>query len=68
MMIVDRIEGNIVVIEDNDSFFRADISLFDGKIREGDIIREKEGRYFADKNETEKRRKEIIRLQDSLWD
>lgn len=68
MMIVDRIEGNIVVIEDNDSFFRADISLFDGKIREGDVVCEKDGRYYAEKNETEKRRKEIIRLQDSLWD
>lgn len=67
-MIVDRIEENIVVIEDNDSYFRADISLFDGNIREGDVIREKNGRYYADKNETEKRRKEIIRLQDSLWD
>ena len=30
MMIIDRIEGKTVVIEDGDRYFNADISLFDG--------------------------------------
>ena len=43
MMIIDRIEGKTVVIEDGD-------------------------RYFADKNATKKRREDIIKLQNSLWE
>ena len=38
MMIIDRIEGKTVVIEDGDRYFNADISLFDGAVREGDVI------------------------------
>ena len=68
MMIIDRIEGNTVVIEEDDRRFDADISLFDGDIREGDVIAEKDGRYFADSNATQKRREEIIKLQNSLWE
>ncbi|MGN0553656.1 MAG: DUF3006 domain-containing protein [Oscillospiraceae bacterium] len=68
MMIIDRIEGHTVVIEDGDRRFDADISLFDGDIREGDVIAEKGGRYFVDSNATQKRREEIIKLQNSLWE
>lgn len=68
MMIIDRIEGQTVVIEDGDKLFNADISLFDGDIREGDVIVEKGGRYFADSDATQKRREEIIKLQNSLWE
>lgn len=68
MMIVDRIEGKTVVIEDGERHFNADILLFDGDIREGDVIIEKDGRYFSDSNATKKRREDIIKLQDSLWE
>lgn len=68
MMIIDRIEGNTVVIEEGDRHYDADISLFDGDIREGDVISEKDGRYFSDSNATQKRREEIIKLQNSLWE
>ena len=68
MMIVDRIEGKTVVIEDGERHFNADIALFDGDIREGDVIIERDGRYFSDSNATEKRREDIIKLQDSLWE
>lgn len=68
MMIIDRIEGKMVVIEDGDRYFNADISLFDGALHEGDVIAEKDGRYFADKNATKKRREDIIKLQNSLWE
>lgn len=68
MMIIDRIEGQTVVIEDGDRHFDADISLFDGAVHEGDVIAERDGRYFADKAATKKRREDIIRLQNSLWE
>jgi hypothetical protein len=69
MLTIEKIEGKIVVIEDGDSSFEADISLFDGKVREGDIVaRLSNGRYKKDNAATEKRRKEIINLQNSLWD
>lgn len=68
MMIIDRIEGKTVVIEDGDRYFNADISLFDGTVHEGDVIAERDGRYFADKAATKKRREDIIKLQNSLWE
>lgn len=68
MMIVDRIEGQTVVIEDGGRHFNADISLFDGAVQEGDVITEQGGRYAADKDATKRRREDIIKLQNSLWE
>lgn len=68
MMIIDRIEGQTVVIEDGDRHFSADISLFDGALREGDVVTERNGRYYPDKASTDKRREDIIKLQNSLWE
>ena len=68
MMIVDRIEGQTVVIEDGGRHFNADISLFDGAVHEGDVLTEQGGRYSADKDATQRRREDIIKLQNSLWE
>ena len=38
MLTIEKIEGKIVTVEDDDGGFNADVSLFDGKIREGDIL------------------------------
>ncbi|MGN0587804.1 MAG: DUF3006 domain-containing protein [Oscillospiraceae bacterium] len=68
MLTIDRIEGKIVVADNDGEHTELDISLFDGDISEGDVIvRLPDGRYRADKTATEKRRKEILDLQNSLW-
>ena len=40
----------------------------DGAVREGDVLTEQGGRYAADKDATERRREDIIKLQNSLWE
>ncbi len=68
MLTIEKIEGTIVVIEDDDRQLKADISQFDGKICEGDIVTMTlDGRYRKDSNATDERRRKIIDLQNSLW-
>lgn len=68
MLTIEKIEGKIVTVEDDDGSFNADISLFDGKIHEGDVLTKlPNGRFAKDEKTTEKRRKEILKLQNSLW-
>lgn len=67
MLIIDRIEGSNAVIEDGESFFEVDISLFDGEFREGDVIIKTDGRYRADREATSSRRKKLKALQDKLF-
>lgn len=69
MLTIDRIEGKIVAADNGGECIELDISLFDGDISEGDVIvRTPCGRYRADKDATDKRRKNIINLQNSLWE
>ena len=68
MLTIEKIEGTIVVIEDDDRQIKADISQFDGKICEGDIVTmTPDGRYRKDSNATNERRRKVIDLQNSLW-
>lgn len=68
MLTIEKIEGTIVTVEDDNGSFDADISLFDGKIREGDILtRLPDGHFIKYEKATEKRRKDILKLQNSLW-
>ena len=39
-----------------------------GGIKEGDVLVRNSGKYAKDVKATENRRREIIKLQDSLWD
>lgn len=68
MLTIDRIEGKIVVADNDGEQITLDISVIDGNVSEGDVIVETScGRYRADKDMTDKRRKDIINLQNSLW-
>lgn len=68
MLTIEKIEGKIVTVEDDDGSFNADISLFDGKIREGDVLtRLPDGHFIKNEKATEQRRKDILKLQNSLW-
>ncbi|MDE6599723.1 MAG: DUF3006 domain-containing protein [Oscillospiraceae bacterium] len=68
MLIIDRIDGNTAVIEDGDNRFEVSRSELAPDIKEGDAVMLENGVYRKDTDATEKRRQEIIRLQDSLWE
>lgn len=68
MLTIDRIEGKIVVADNDGEQIMLDISAIIGNVSEGDVIAEIScGRYRVDKDMTEKRRKDIVNLQNSLW-
>lgn len=68
MLTVDRIENGFAVIEtDNGRIEVSRSSLSDG-VKEGDVVLFENGVYRKDAEATEKRKQEIIKLQDSLWD
>ncbi len=67
MLILDRFEENFAVIENGDEMISVSRELVSADAREGDVLTEMDGRYFPDKEETQKRRERITRLQNSLW-
>lgn len=67
MLIIDRIEEGIAVIEKDDgSHFEMKCGQLPMSIREGDVIKLEKGRYVIDYDMTEKRRCEIKNLQKKL--
>lgn len=68
MLILERFEGNIAIIENDDSHIETDRKNVAENASEGDVLTEVNGRYEVDKNQTEKRRSEILKLQNSLWE
>ena len=68
MLILERFEENIAVIENGDSQIKTDRKNVSENAVEGDVLIENNGRYEVDKNQTEKRRSEILKLQNSLWE
>ena len=68
MLLVDRIDGNTAVIDDGENRFEVPRSELAPDVREGDAVLFENGVYRKDTDATEKRRQEIIRLQDSLWE
>ncbi|MBQ8827291.1 MAG: DUF3006 domain-containing protein [Oscillospiraceae bacterium] len=74
MLTVDKIEGKIVRVEKTEEsgeicYIEADASLFDSEVREGDvIISDENGHYSRDDEMTAHRKKEILDLQNSLWE
>ena len=64
---VDRIKGDIILLISDDhrkiTLNRADCSFI---IKEGDILREENGRWQLDLDETDRRRAKVRSLLDSL--
>lgn len=66
--IVDRIEKDIVVIEDiNENIININKSKICGKVNEGDCLIKKEEFFFIDIEETEKRKAKISDLMKGMW-
>ena len=68
-MIIDRIENQIVVCEDeNSQIIELSIANFVFPIQDGDVVvKNKEGLYETDKEETEKRKKSIENRFNNLF-
>lgn len=68
MLIIDRIEDGIAVIEDGDSHFEIPAEMLGENVREGDVVIPENGLYIKDENASNPRRDEIIKLQNDLWE
>lgn len=67
MLIIERFEGNTAVVEDDGKHFEVSRDDLPANAREGDVLKKVGGIYEIDKEKTESRRKEILKLQNSLW-
>lgn len=64
--IVDRIEGDYIILEMKEEMRNIKKEKFPKEIKEGDIVEMKENKFIILKEETEKREKYIKNLFDDL--
>ena len=67
MLILEKVQGDIAVISGDSGEFSDSADMVKG-CREGDVIILSGDVYITDETATEMRRKEILSLQNSLWD
>lgn len=66
--IIDRFEGALAVIEINNITIDVPRSKLPSNVKEGDVLIVENDTYTIDKNETDKRRREIQNLMDKLFE
>lgn len=66
--IVDRLEGDKVVLEIEDGTLSFDIELFPESVKEGDIVEYLDNRFIINELETKNRRTYIDNMFKSLID
>ncbi|WP_066896061.1 DUF3006 domain-containing protein [Clostridium nigeriense] len=67
--IVDRIEGNYVILEGKEgNIFNVRKSDIMGDVKEGDILYIKNNIYYIDEKATKLRKGEIDNLMKGLWE
>lgn len=59
MIIIDRFEGSLAVLETDDGMIDVDINLIPEDSSEGDVLRFEDGIYISDPDATEARRAAI---------
>ena len=65
---VDRIEGNIAVLEADDRTRKeVDLAQLPVGLKEGDVLAWESGRYSVDQEQTKQRRDVARRLQQELF-
>ncbi len=67
MLIIEQITPKEAVISDGEGLVRVPAEAVRG-CKTGDAVIFSEGRYITDKAATEQRRRDMIRLRDSLWE
>lgn len=68
MLIIDRISEDIAVIEGGESRFEVPRKMLGSDVSEGDAVELIDGIYVKNKNETDRRKNEILKLQNELWE
>ena len=68
MIILERLSGNLAILEIDGVITEIDRKLLVGNIKEGSVLTEDKGKYFLDPKETKTRREKLIGLQDSLFE
>lgn len=69
MLIIDRFEDSIAVCENGNKLEKIPISLIDPDAREGDVINiGEDGLYHLDREETDRRKANILKLLNNLWE
>jgi len=66
--IVDRFEGDYAVIEVDGKTRDVKRKLIEDSVRVSDVVILKNGVWHRDSDETAKRKKEIKKLMDSVWE
>ncbi|WP_277584275.1 DUF3006 domain-containing protein [Psychrobacillus antarcticus] len=66
--IVDRFEGNIVVIEINGHTQDISKDMVNTDVKVSDVVELVNGKWVSKKEQTDKRKKEIKSLMDSVWE
>ena len=67
--IVDRIEGNHVILEENEGkLFNVDKKDIIGNVKEGCVLYKKNDLYYIDEEATKLRIEEIDKLMKGLWE
>ena len=67
--IVDRIEKNIIVVEDqNGNIINLNKNKVNGQIKEGDCLREENEKFFLDTEKTKERKIKIEKLMKGMWE
>lgn len=67
MLLLERFEGDFAIIENGDRNFMVDKKNVAPDVSEGDVLEFDGKRYYRNADETQKRRQEILRLQEGLW-
>lgn len=67
MLVVEKIEGDIVTIEDGDNHFNLNKTEISFSIKEGDVIQLINGEYYPDEATTKQRKSRLAALQNSLF-
>ena len=66
--IVDRFEGDFVVIEIEGNTKDIPKKQVDPSVKVNDVVELVDGKWIVKEEETEKRKKEIKALMDSVWE
>lgn len=67
MLVVEKIEGNVVTIEDGNNHFNLNKTEISFSINEGDVIQLIDGEYYPDESTTKIRKAKLAALQNSLF-
>jgi len=68
MLIISNISEGIAVIEDGEISFDIPTGALPDNAKEGDVILWENGEYLIDEKTTAERRKNIIEMQNNLWE